>query len=425
MTKKKISPKNTPIQKLRSQNKALKIELEEANETLRAIRNGEVDALVMSGEHGEKIFTLKNADQPYRILVESMNEGAVTLSSDATIFYCNKRFSDILETTIENLIGLSIYNFIKSDEITKFEKVFSLGKLSRGADAFLLKTKKGNPIPIHLSMSYSEINGKAGVCVIATDLTQQIRFKEYEILAVELEEAVKARDEFISIASHELKTPLTSLMLQTQLHKKMIQKKDSNAFDEMKIVKLVEQTEILTKKLSRLVEDMLEITRIKSDKLSIHKVIMDLGKLTNDIINRMDAQLMFAGGKKPITKTSKAVGLWDPMRIEQVISNLLNNAIKYGKGSSIEVTVSSSKGIARFSIKDEGIGISKEDQSKIFKRFERAVHANEISGLGLGLYISQQIIEAHKGRIWVESQIGKGSTFYFELPMDSKKVNND
>lgn len=415
--KKKAKAVDSSVAKLKSLNVALRYELAEAKDTLRAIQNGEVDALVVCGKDGEQIFTLKNADQPYRVFVENMNEGAATLSSDGIIYYCNKCFAETLKTPIEELIGSSIYIFISLEEAKKFKNILKSDTKHGSQNSFLFKDKCNKTVPLLISMSSSDINEKDSVSIIATNMTQQVQLKEYEKLAADLSEAVRARDEFISIASHELKTPLTSLLLQSQMQLKMIKSNDPKAFEESRIRNLSQQAALHVTKLNVLVDDMLDISRLKSGGLSIRKQSVDLYELTNKVIKNLSPQLVSAGCKKPYLSGDKTVGLWDPMRLEQVINNLLINAIKYGGPSQIAVHITSSKGWAQCSIIDKGKGIPKRDQLRIFERYERAISANEISGMGMGLYISQQLIQAHDGRIWVKSENGNGSTFYFEIPL--------
>lgn len=163
---------------------------------------------------------------------------------------------------------------------------------------------------------------------------------------------------------------------------------------------------------------MLDISRIRSGMLSLERKKVNLGELVRDVLERMKSQFIGAGCGSPILKNFTDVqGDWDAMRIEQVVINLLTNAIRYGAGKSISVSLECSNSKAWLRVKDHGIGVAKHSQEKIFNRFERAVDANNFSGLGLGLYISKQIIEAHGGRIWVESELGKGSTFFVELPL--------
>jgi PAS domain S-box-containing protein len=249
-----------------------------------------------------------------------------------------------------------------------------------------------------------------GTC---TDIQDQ---KEVESV---LNDAVEARDEFLSIASHELKTPLTSLKLQAQMLQRQIQKDDSSVFSKPRVIKLVDQTDKQVNRLVRLVDDMLDIAKIRSGKLILSKERFDLRELVTDAIGRMHSQFLAAEcGDPKLTAFEPAIGDWDRMRLEQVLNNLFTNAIRYGKGKPVQVEVECLPAHARLRVRDQGIGIEKTTQAKIFDRFERAVDPNEVSGLGLGLFIVRQIVEAHGGNVWVESDgVGQGSTFFVDLPI--------
>lgn len=239
-----------------------------------------------------------------------------------------------------------------------------------------------------------------------------------------LQEALWARDEFISVASHEMKTPLTSMKLQAQMIKRALERNNTSFNPLEKLKTLVDQTDRQTERLERLINDMLDISRIRTGKLTIHKEEFEFSELVKDVIQRMKEQFYEIPGGTPFTSyCENSQGSWDKMRIEQVITNLLTNSIKYGNKQKIEVYVEGNKDMVLLKVKDYGLGISKEFQEKIFRRFERGgISAKEISGLGLGLYITQQIVKSHGGKIWVESAIGKGSTFYVELPRKSASV---
>ena len=233
----------------------------------------------------------------------------------------------------------------------------------------------------------------------------------------ELMVAVKAREEFITIASHELKTPLTSLLMFAQVQKHLINKNSQQAFAKDNIIKLVDHTERQAIKLNLLVESMLDLSRFKSGKYDLHKTKFGLLSLTKDLIERMSVQFLSAGCGLPEVEGPEVFGLWDSLKIEQVLSNLLVNALKYGAGSLITVTIEKTETTAKVSVTDRGLGIPAEDQLRIFLPFERAISSDEVSGLGLGLYIVKQIIEAHDGRIRVMSEKGKGAKFTFEIPL--------
>jgi signal transduction histidine kinase len=228
--------------------------------------------------------------------------------------------------------------------------------------------------------------------------------------------AAKMRDEFISIASHELKTPITSLKLQTQLNQRKMASGDASFFDPVRTQRLVDSTAKQLDRLAHLVEDMLDISRINIGRLRIKPEAFDLAKLLSEAVERIMPQLDAAGCTVSFRSDQPVMGEWDRYRIEQVVNNLLSNAIRYCPGKPIEVAVRQESGFAAFSIRDHGIGIAPENQKRIFERFERAVSRHDISGLGLGLYICREIVEAHNGSIEVESEVGQGSRFTVRLP---------
>lgn len=233
----------------------------------------------------------------------------------------------------------------------------------------------------------------------------------------ELINAINSRDEFLSIISHELKTPLTSLKLQTQSTQRKISKGNAEELTLDKLKPLFVKNENQINRLIRLVDDMLDITRIHSGRLSYTFESADLCKIIKDAYDRHKDQ--FEALHMPLINncTNEIIGDFDINRIEQVLTNLLTNALKYGNGGTVTMSADNFHDICILKIADNGFGIDPKNFEIIFKKFERIVSADEVSGLGIGLYISQQIVEAHGGRIWVESELGKGSTFIVELPL--------
>lgn len=247
------------------------------------------------------------------------------------------------------------------------------------------------------------------------ELKVKERTLELKKLTEHLEQAVKARDEFLSIASHELKTPLTTLKLQTQMRKRNLEREDQNySKEKLKQIALDDETQI--GRLIRLVDDMLDITRMGTGKLSLHREEMDLASLIHTVIDRYRPQIEPSGCDLSVVSTGKVIGNWDPFRIEQVFTNILTNAMKYGANKPIKVTVAMKERVASLVVEDQGRGISPEDQERIFLQFERATPIRDISGLGLGLFIVKGIVEAHQGTIRVESALKSGSKFIVELP---------
>ncbi|MGZ3695529.1 MAG: GAF domain-containing sensor histidine kinase, partial [Bdellovibrionota bacterium] len=238
------------------------------------------------------------------------------------------------------------------------------------------------------------------------------------LLFHEVEAAVKVRDEFLAIASHELRTPLTPLKLHAQQLMRSIQKKGLSGISQESLLRMVQTTNRQVERLSKLIDSLLDITRISRGKLKLTASDFVLGEMVEEILARLapDFELAECEFKADIDNTIRV--RWDSFRMDQVIENLLSNAIKYARGKPVELKISREGKDVKISVRDHGIGISAEDQKRIFKRFERAVSSSHFGGLGLGLYIVSQILDAHKGFITVESELGKGSLFTVIVPAE-------
>ncbi|RKG65973.1 GAF domain-containing protein [Corallococcus sp. CA054B] len=232
-----------------------------------------------------------------------------------------------------------------------------------------------------------------------------------------VQEAVTSRDTFLSIASHELRTPITSMKLLSQHMRKRIHANDPAAFTPERVTRMVEQTERSIDRLARLVDDMLDISRIAAGRLQLHLEPVDLGDVARDVMDRFEQQLTEAGHALTVRLAPGLVGRWDRIRLEQVLANLLTNALKYASGTPLTVSLTARDDHAVLEVEDRGPGIAPEHQHRIFERFERLGSASEVSGLGLGLHIARHIVEAHGGRIHVRSSLGDGARFFVELPL--------
>lgn len=231
----------------------------------------------------------------------------------------------------------------------------------------------------------------------------------------ELHESIQARDNFVSIASHELKTPVTSLRLQHEMLARSFRR--TQTVDPKRMEKLLSVSERQMERLMRLVEDMLDIARINGGKLELHRTSVTLETLLEEMVERFREMGALSGGPIRLdTEAAGVVGEWDAFRLEQVFVNLLSNAVKYGEGKPVEISARHEGAHAVVRFIDHGIGIAPEHCGRIFERFERAV-GHGISGLGLGLFIARNIIEAHGGTIEVASAPSTGSTFTVRLPM--------
>ncbi len=236
------------------------------------------------------------------------------------------------------------------------------------------------------------------------------------LLYAAAQKAIQARDEFLSIASHELKTPITSLKLQLQMTRRSVEPVTGKTPTPEKLAHILDVSTLQVNRLTALVEDLLDISRIESGKLTYHFETLNLSELVNEMVERYRDHLTSEGIVLTCHTPGDLFVSGDRFRMEQVILNLLSNAGKYGQQKPVEVTVTRTDQMAKISFRDQGLGIPKDKLGKVFERFERAVSSNNISGLGLGLYISQEIVKAHGGIITVESIEEVGSIFEVNLP---------
>jgi signal transduction histidine kinase len=231
------------------------------------------------------------------------------------------------------------------------------------------------------------------------------------------QEAVRRRDDFLSIAAHELKTPLTSLQLHIQGLQAQVRAGAQKPLAPEKLTTKLESAYSQTQRLGRLVNDLLDISRIAQGQLQIKLEDVDLVPLVRGQLERSREAL--ARAECPVrfhTASPAMVGRWDAMRLEQVVGNLVANAMKYGAGKPIDILLEEGDGQARLKVRDCGIGIAPEDRERIFERFERAVSVRHYGGFGLGLWIVREIVQALGGTIDVDSTPGQGSTFTVTLP---------
>ncbi|NTX67243.1 DUF4118 domain-containing protein [Myxococcus sp. CA051A] len=234
----------------------------------------------------------------------------------------------------------------------------------------------------------------------------------------EAQEAIRLRDEFLSIASHELKTPLTPLSLKLQaLARELERHPDAIPYSVVK--GYVDTGARQVKKLAELVGDLLDVSRIAAGRLALELEDVDLGALIREVVVRYEPHATRAGSTLEVEGgESGLIGRWDRLRLEQVVTNLIDNAVKYGSGKPIQLSLEQGPTRARLRVRDQGIGIAPEHLPRLFGRFERAVSERHYGGLGLGLYITRTLVEAMGGRVRVESEQGRGSTFTVDLPRE-------
>jgi len=221
------------------------------------------------------------------------------------------------------------------------------------------------------------------------------------------DEANVVRENFLTVAAHELRTPLTTLQLRLQRLRGRV-----GALEEQDDLSAALR-QIL--RMDGLIHQFLDAIRLQQARVELDRKTVDLGALAREVGDRLASSVIPA---LEVEALAPVVGRWDPARLEHVIAHLLLNAFKFGRGKPVHVRVERNGDRALLSVQDEGIGIAREDQKRIFRRFERAVGVSQYGGLGLGLWIASEFVQAHGGKIRVESATGKGATFTVELPIE-------
>ncbi|HVT88007.1 MAG TPA: ATP-binding protein [Tepidisphaeraceae bacterium] len=420
----------------------LRNRLREAEETLSAIRNGEVDSLVVNGPDGERIYSLKGAEQPYRIFVEQMLEGAVILNDRGTILYSNHRFAEMMHTPLERVIGSSINLFVREDDQTLLGDI--LHRPEGRKVRLQLNAINGTPVSALLSfnaMPHSEIGA---ISLVVTDLTEQEEKRELAAAVENLrsaqaqlerkneelsharraaEEANDAKDNFLAALSHELRTPLTPVLM-------TIETIESDPGLDRAMRSQLEMMRRNVQLEARLIDDLLDITRIvrgkidlRSERVNMHAVIaqaIEICRSDNSarnlkILQELNADHFFVEG--------------DSVRLHQILWNLIRNAIKFTPdGGTIRIGTSNQGQVLQLSVADTGIGIEPEMIDKLFTPFEQTsrIITQKFGGLGLGLAISKRLAELHGGSLFVSSRgRGYGSTFTLNLPCAAMAQNDE
>ncbi|MEN5090678.1 hybrid sensor histidine kinase/response regulator [Pseudomonas protegens] len=339
----------------------------------------------------------------------------------------------ILDVQMPGMNGFELAELMRGTEKTKNIPIVFVSAAGRELNYAFKGYESGAVDFLHKPLDIHAVKSKVNVFV---DLYRQSKAMKQQVEALEqsrreqeallnklqatqneLEQAVRMRDDFMSIVAHEVRTPLNGLILETQLRKMHLARENAAAFSLDKMHAMVDRDERQIKSLIRLIEDMLDISRIRTGKLSIRPSQFDLAQLVRGLVENFAPQVEAAQSSLSLEVEQPLQGHWDEFRIEQVISNLLTNALRYGAKSPIEVRVYAQDGEARVEVRDHGIGISEDNQKRIFQQFERVSASHVAAGLGLGLFISEQIVTAHGGTISVESRIGEGALFRVSLPL--------
>jgi signal transduction histidine kinase len=397
----------------------LRARLREAEETLAAIRKSEVDSLVVTGPNGEQVFSLKGAEHPYRVFVEQMLEGALILSGDGTVLYCNRRFAQMVHAPLEKVIGSQFKSFALAADRPELEEIL---RGPCGTKVHLvLRAADGASVSTQLALSRLPNDPLEAICVVVTDLAEQqqkqdlvaalqkLRLAQEQLqlqndalvrARLDAEAASDAKDNFLAALSHELRTPLTPVVMAAASLEADLSLPDS-VRQELAILRRNVELE------ARLIDDLLDLTRIvqgkielRSERVDAHAILGDALSLCRNNMSGKRLELVRALG------ASRFHVIGDPVRIEQILWNLLRNAVKFTpEGGGIMVRSYNQDQSICISVNDTGIGIEAGAINRIFRPFEQADReiTRQFGGLGLGLAISKKLAELQGGAIIAQS----------------------
>ena len=353
-------------------------------------------------------------------LLESVPDAIVIARRDGLIVYANRTAEQLFGWDPGQLVGQPIelllparYRTMHQLHRQAYHGTPRTRPMSLGLDLSGLR-KDGQEFAAEISLSPLTVGGEIHAIAAVRDVTERKKLEERALLYRKAQEEVRERDEFLSIASHELRTPVTALQLQLQL----IQRAASRSGGDLPegVGEKLATLERQSRRIGVLVNALLDVSRLRLGRLELHREAVELTALVRETASQLAPEGARAGSALEVVTQGPVEGQWDRLRLEQVLTNLLSNAFKFGQGKPITLTVGGDGERAVLGVQDEGLGIALADQQRVFGRFERAVPTHRFGGLGLGLYIAREIVEAHGGEISLASIPGAGTTFTITLP---------
>ncbi len=398
--------------------RALRERVGELEETLRAIQCGEVDALIVGQGGRERVFTLDGADSAFRMIVEQMSEGALTIRPEGTVLYCNKRFAEMLGLPLESVIGSPVSRFAAPQSRAALKQLVAAALKRPARSELAFTAAAGKSIPVLVSMSGLRDYAVPALCVSVADLTAQKREALLSAFTGELEARVLVRtrelsranrelEAFSYSASHDLRGPLRAISgyedLLTSKLKGRLEPAEAGYLDSIRRA---------VARMAQIIDSLLALSRATKAELIDEKV--DLSKMALEVGGELVSADPARKVALKIERGLRARG--DPRLLRQVMQNLLGNAWKFtSKRKSAHVEFKSVRvdGARAYCVKDDGAGFEMAYVDKIFRPFQR-LHA-EFEGVGIGLTLVQRIIERHGGRVWAKGRSGRGAEFFFTL----------
>jgi signal transduction histidine kinase len=340
----------------------------------------------------------------------------------------------ILDVQMPDMNGFELAEMMRSTERTRHIPIIFVSAAGREMNYAFKGYESGAVDFLHKPLDAHAVNSKVSVFVdlyrhrkalrhemdalAEANRQQEALVQQLQCAQRDLERAVRMRDDFMSMVSHELRTPLNTLFLETQVRKLHLSKGNMAPFSPERLPAMIERDQRQIQNMVRLIDDMLDVTRMRRGALSMQPKPADLSALARGVVNDLAQQAEAAGSVIELKASEPVEGVWDEFRIEQVLTNLLTNALRYGGGKPIEVTVQRVGDTAEMTVRDQGIGIAPEDHERVFEQFERTDDSRKHApGLGLGLYITRQIVRSHGGEIRLKSAQGEGTEMRVTLPL--------
>jgi PAS domain S-box-containing protein len=381
------------------------------DETGRLVGFGKVTRDLTDRRRAEE--TLRRSEEGFRLLLGSVKDYAIFMLDPAGIVTSwNQGAETIKGYTAGEIIGRHFSAFYPPEDAAagRPAREIEIARTEGRYEEEGVRVRKDGSrfwASVILTAVRNASGELVGFAKVTRDLTERKRAEDERLRLAQAREAVRLRDEFLVIASHELKTPLAALQLQ-------LDSLGVIADLPERAVKQIGRAARSGARLVALIDTLLDVARVTAGRVVLTRERFEIGAAVHEVVDRFGAEAI----QIVIREKGRVEGSWDRLRVEQIITNLIGNAVKYGAGKPIEIKIASDGRVVSVTVTDHGPGIAEEDQGRIFSKFERAVPEQHFGGLGLGLYIGRQLAEAHGGSIEVESKLGTGATFTLRLPID-------
>jgi len=364
----------------------------------------------------QRSMTLGETGEKFRLLVESVKDYAIfMLDTHGRVATWNAGAERIKGYQAREIIGQHFSTFYGRDDVTSglCERELAIAASEGRLETEGLRVRKDGTTfwaNVVITALYDERGTLTGFAKVTHDLTERRRLEEERLRRAQAEEAVRVRDEFLSVASHELRTPLAVVELQLDALEAQLSSREPS------LARTLSRARRGTSQLTRLVDSLLEATRIATDSFTLFRETFELSRALGACLDTLRKPAELAGCELTTSLEGPLVGNWDRRRLEQLVTNLVWNAFTYAPGAPVHVGATCDGGAVVIEVSDHGPGIAKADAERIFDRFERACATSEFSGLGLGLYVVREIANAHGGSVSVDTAPGRGARFMVRLP---------